>query len=447
MTRAASHEIPTTHLQALQNLVAVEGEALGARDLISLKHIAVNRPRSLLKMGHIIWVTRRGQSFTLGAMSSQVSLDKTTPFAQWMTRQLRARIGRNISGEVLRWDFEDNHHDTPFTYPFTSALYAPFSPDPRMGGLLFTRDHDFKEAEIPLLTRLAAIFGTAAMALRRKARPRLNIGKRAGLWAITTSLILAGFIPVPMTSLAPAEIVSSQPFMVTAPFDGVIETLLVAPNTAVTTGTPLIRFVDTAYLNEFKLAEQEQSVAEAKLRQASMAAFIKDAAQADMAVANAEKSLAEARKNYAQDRLSKTVLTAPVSGVTIYSSRADWAGRHVSTGEVIIEIADTSDIRLKIDAPLNIGESLQDGARIKLFLDSDPLNPLEATLISANYYAKALPSGQMAYEASAELNPAHGGALPRIGTRGVAKIYGQTAPLAYWLFRRPLTMLRQSLGI
>ena len=53
----------------------------------------------------------------------------------------------------------------------------------------------------------------------------------------------------------------------------------------------------------------------------------------------------------------------------------------------------------------------------------------------------------MAYEAYGHLNVDESQALPRIGTRGVAKIYGRTVPLGYWVFRRPITMVRQSLGV
>jgi len=76
-------------------------------------------------------------------------------------------------------------------------------------------------------------------------------------------------------------------------------------------------------------------------------------------------------------------------------------------------------------------------------LDSDPLNPIEATLTTASYYAQKTPDGHMAYEAFGHLEVSPDTALPRIGTRGVAKLYGETAPLGYWLLRRPLTIARQ----
>ena len=447
MSASATHKAANNNAAALQTLMGLENEALAANDLIALKHIAVNRPRDLLQTGHIFWITRSGHKIKIDAISSQSNIDKTTPFVQWMTRQLSLRARQGDLNDLNRWEFDNSRDDTPFTYPFTQALYAPLAPDPQRGGLLFTREHPFKEVDSHLVRRLAKIFGMAAIVTRRKRRKTVSVNKRLALWGAAALLALVLAIPVPMTTLAPAEIVAGAPHIITAPFDGVIEDILVPPNTDIQKDTAILRFVDTAYRNDFILADKEEAIADAKLRQAAVSSFVSPTAKRDIAIAEAEKALASARKNYAQDRLAKTVIHSPKQGLAIYSDPADWRGRHVTTGEAIIEIADTADLRLRIDAPLSMGESLKDGTRIKLFLDNAPLNSLEAELTSASYYANSMPGGHMAYEAYADLQLENTQALPRIGARGVAKIYGRKAPLGYWLFRRPLTLMRQSFGI
>ena len=431
---------------SLETLVTIEGEALNAKDSLSLKHIAVNRPRSLVKTGHIIWVLRRGGDIKLEAISSQATLDKTTPFAQWMTGQIKAQLKSGALNSPSQWQLKADNPDDAFEYPFTHAFYAPFAPDPKSGGLLFTRDTSFVDVEKPMIKRMAQIFGVASVAMGRKKRARMSVRKRTVFLGTIALLALISLIPVPMTTLAPAEIVADSPYMITAPIDGVIESILIPPNTVVTKGTTLARFVDTAHRNDFILAGQEQTVAEAKLRQASLTSFIDDTAKRQIAVAKAEKSLAAARQNYAKDRLSKATLIAPRDGLAIYTDQSDWAGRPVSTGESIIQIANPAQVLLRIDAPLAIGETLQSGARVRLFLDSDPLNPIEAELTTASYYAQTTSDGHMAYEAFGRLSDAEQ-TVPRIGTRGVAKIYGKTAPLGFWLLRRPLTIIRQFFGI
>ena len=437
----------TTSPSPLHVLITIEGEALEAKDIISLKHIAVNRPRSLLKFGHIIWVHRVGDSVRLDAISSQAQIDKTTPFAQWMTSELNTRARNKTLDMETEWQFENTEDESSLTYPFAHAFYAPFSPYPKSGGLLFTRETEFKDNEKPQIKRLAQIFGVTASAMGQKKRARMSLKKRNYFFGTLIAMGLISFIPVPMTTLAPAEIVAEKPYVITAPMDGVVEEILVPPNTLVSEDTPLIRLVDTTYKNEYILAEQEQFVADAKLRQASLTSFIDNKAKREIAVAQAEKTMASARQNYARDRLSKTIVTTPTPGLAIYSDPTDWAGRPVSTGETIIKIADPSRVLLRVDVPLDVGETLKNDARVRIFMDNDPLTPIDAKLVSASFYAQPTPNGQMAYEAFASLEIDQTTDLPRIGTRGVAKIYGETAPLGFWLLRRPITIVRQFLGI
>lgn len=447
MSLSSAQISSNTNVAALQTLLALENEALDAPDLITLRHIAVNRPRALIKTGHIFWITQNGHKIKIEAISSQSTLEKTTPFFQWMTRQLSVHARNNGLNNLSQWQFDNTSEETPFTYPFTHALYAPLRPNAQRGGLLFTREQPFKDIDQRLIKRMAKIFGLAASVAQRKKHKAVKLRKPLALWSGVTLFAILLALPVSMTTLAPAEIITAKPYIVTAPFEGIIDDILVPPNTPIHKNTALVSFVDTAYQNEFILAGKEEAVADAKLRQAAIGSFISVEAKAHVATAEAEKALASARQNYAKDRLAKTVLTSPKNGLAIYSNPADWRGRHVTTGEAIIQIADPADLRLRIEAPLSMGESLNGGARIKLFLDNTPLNALEAKLTSASYYAKSMPEGHMAYEAYADLELSENQPSPRIGARGVAKIYGRKAPLGYWLFRKPITLLRQSFGV
>ena len=446
MSSSATTSATRNNAAALRVLMTLENEAFTAKDLLTLKHLAVNRPRDLIQIGHIFWIARKGHKMKIEAISSQSKLDKTTPFAQWITHQLSQRARDGELENLNQWTFDNSHKETPFTYPFAQALYVPFAPDPKHGGLLFTREHAFTDIDHRLVKRLATIFGIVASITKRKRRPAFSLNKRLTLWGIAASLAAISLMPVSMTTLAPAEIVADKPYIITAPFDGVIEDILVPPNMPVKINTPLLRFEDTVYRSDSILAEKEVLIAEAKLRQAEVNSAINNTAEHDIAMAEAEKTLANARHNYAQDRLANTLLTSPKDGLAIYSNPVNWRGKRVTTGEAIIQIVNPDDVKLRIEAPLSMGESLETGARIKLFLDNAPLKSFKADLITASYYAQTLPEGHMAYEAYADLKLTDKNDLPRIGARGVAKIYGRKAPLAYWLFRRPISLLRQSLG-
>ncbi|MEE9348394.1 MAG: HlyD family efflux transporter periplasmic adaptor subunit, partial [Robiginitomaculum sp.] len=315
------------------------------------------------------------------------------------------------------------------------------------------RERKWEEKDLHIPTRLAQIYGLQWTALGTKKRSRLSGKKKLWLSGAAILGLLTLCIPVPVTSLAPAEIVASAPFIVTAPMDGVIKALHVAPGTFVKSGTPLLSLDDTNYRNELSIAAQEHSVADARLRRASLTAFIDAATKREIAIAKAERDLALTRKNYAAERLSKTVIRAQKDGLVLYSDVKDWMGRPVATGQSIMEIASPNAMQLRLEAPIVDSAVLNIGARVRLFLDSDPLNAVEAELSRASFYARPQAGGELAYDAMAQFETPPPGALiearieARIGARGVAKIYGQSAPLGYWLLRRPITALRQFTGI
>jgi hypothetical protein len=437
-------------LTPLQILLALENEALAAPDRLALKHQAVNHPRRLLDVGHIFWVERRGKTIKIAAMSSQSEINKGSPFIQDICHILkrRAKSGALNSAQALSFTETSGgkaeNDSAAFDYVFPNGFFAPFAPHSHTGGLLFTRAAPFEPAQTTIMTRLAQSYGAIWSAL--SAKPRDTLSRRRKLWITGGSLIilLCGLIPVPVVTLAPAEIVADNPFIIAAPMDGVVENILVAPNSRVEAGIRLVKMADTEFKSDLDVAAREETVAQARLRKASLTSFIDTAAKRELAIARAETDLAQARTHYAKTRFEQTELTAPKAGLAIYSHAQDWTGRPVSTGETIIEIADPEQIILKIDSPLLAGEALQDGARVRVFMDADPLKPLEAKIERASYYAAPTPNGQMAYETYARLSSPY--ALPRIGARGVAKIYGDTAPLIFWLFRRPIAAVRQFIG-
>ena len=61
-----------------------------------------------------------------------------------------------------------------------------------------------------------------------------------------------------MSTLAPAEIQTSNPVIVAAPLDGVIERFHVQPNQAVAAGQPLFSFDSTVLRSRFEVARKQE---------------------------------------------------------------------------------------------------------------------------------------------------------------------------------------------
>jgi HlyD family secretion protein len=149
-----------------------------------------------------------------------------------------------------------------------------------------------------------------------------------------------------------------------------------------------------------------------------------------------------------EDQLKRLDVRAPRSGVVAFGDINDWQGKPVVTGERVALLADPKDAGLMVYLAVADAIALQTGAEVKLFLQVAPLKPLKAQVSQTSYQAVLSPEGVSAYRLRAkfiELNEEQR-ELARIGLKGTAKLYGEKAPLAYYLFRRPISALRELTG-
>ena len=253
------------------------------------------------------------------------------------------------------------------------------------------------------------------------------------------------FVKVPLSTLAPVEIIPQNPQIVAAPINGVVDRILVDANAVVTKGTPLFRYVDTVMVSDLKIAEQRLAVASAKLQTARQNSFGAGEGRRDIVTAEAEQKLAEAELKFAQDQFSHTVVKSPSNGVAIFDRKTDWQGRPVSVGERILEIADTAKVEARIDLAVSDVIVIDEGARVQFFLDSNPLRPIEGRISSAAYRATSDASSTLSFKLFASVDPDERTVL-RIGARGTAQVFGEDVSIAFYLFRRPLSALRQMVG-
>ena len=120
-----------------------------------------------------------------------------------------------------------------------------------------------------------------------------------------------------------------------------------------------------------------------------------------------------------------------------------WKGRPVRVGERILSIADPAMVEVTVMVPVKDAVVLEPGNEVRLFLDTDPLHSLKAT-VQYVVYESTMAGEWPAYKVRARLETST--PAPRIGLRGTARIYGQNTTLFYYLLRRPITATRQWLG-
>ena len=185
--------------------------------------------------------------------------------------------------------------------------------------------------------------------------------------------------------------------IIAAPFDGVIDEIIVEPNAPVKKGQALIRFVDTVFRNKFLVAEKSVEVASARYRRDQQAAMQDATARHDMAIARAELGLALSERDYAKEVLSKTSVTAPADGIAIFANKDSWRGKPVATGEQILQIADPGSVELRIDLPVRDAIVLKEGAEVNVYLDAFPLDTMKGRVSHASYQAETVDTQKLAY--------------------------------------------------
>lgn len=394
-------------------------------------------------------VSKSGQ-FKLLTSSSVSIVDRNSPFSRWIEK-LAGRVIRDngATGQVCfslpgYCDDTDEERDT---YPFYQFLWTPQIQDGQLvGGTLMAREHPWTDSDCALVSRTSNLYLHAQAAIRgQKSLTRTRPSVRPVLATLCILAVALGFVPVSITALAPVEVIPTQPYMLAAPFDGVVKEITASQGKPVKQGDTVIIFDDVHLLNEKKLADQRAEIASARYQRASQGAIADHRVKREIEVAKAEYELAMVESRYASELLEQARMISPVPGIAIFSDKSDWEGKPVAAGEAIVSVADPSQVKLAIDLPVKESIVLSEGARIKVFLDSDPMNPLEAQLVEASYRAQPDKRDILSYSLKAELNDKDI-ELPRIGVQGTAQVFSEKASLAYVLFRRPITAFRQYTG-
>ncbi len=438
----------------LQILMGLEAEARRQNSVAGLSVWAVNEPRQILDFSQaIMFRFNRSGRLRAVAVSSLAVIDRNAPFIRWMEKRIEGLVGRNHGKKpaetchILLSRTNDADSDNA-VYPFKQTIWVPLTD--RHGqvfaGILMSRVKSWDENDLVIAERLGEVIAHCFQALVPRGRLRLRSMPKWVVAGVVAAFIAAMFIPVPMTTLAPAEIIADDPQIISAPIDGVIREIFADPNSIVHKGDKLFAFDTIKLQAEADIAERKELVARARLATIKQTAFSDPQAYRQLAINKAEVDLAEAEREFAKDRLQRAIVRAGVDGHLIYTERKDWIGKPVSVGDRVMEVADLNRIVVRIDLPVGDAISLHKGADVRLFLNSDPLNPVKARLRQASYHAREIAGAGMVYQVLAELAADDAAGL-RVGLRGTAQIFGDDVLLGFYLFRKPLSTLRQYFGI
>ena len=408
-------------------------------------HLA-NESRSVLGFRQA-FVFRFRRRWRLEAVSSVTGFDRKAPINQNVTAFVAAL--KQGTEPVLVDFLADTVPPELRQHTFRYGIWIPLiSRKGRVyAGALVLRERAWTKEQLPLAERLAGAYAHSWQALSGKAVERRGFPAVRLLMAfLLVGLIGIGFIRAPLIVLAPVEVESQERVAVTAPLEGVIKEVLVEPNMQVGVQTVLARFDSTEMKNALDIADKSVIVAQAELAKLQNASFDDSAAGRDIKIAEAKLKLALSERALARERLARVDVVASTSGIAVFEDARDLTGRPVAPGQKLMEVVNPAQKEFTIRLPVADSIVLAEGAKVRVFLDSNPLKPITGRLMRNSYRATAHENGSFAYTLVAHADPGDMAGV-RIGAHGTAQIYGGEHSLHFIVFRRPLSWLRQAFGV
>lgn len=389
----------------------------------------------------------------VAAVSGLPEPNPNAPYTHWLARlfraaaadpaqaSLRALTASDLPELAAEWSEWLPAH--ALWVPLRHADQAP------AGYLLLAGDSAWTPHEMAIANEIASGYGHALAAFSRgkgsisrlREKWRAN-PKRRWLWL--APLLIACF-PVRQSVLAPAEVVPKDAFLVRAPQDGVVERVLVQPNQAVAAGQPLFNLDQAALQARQAVASKAYDTAQEEFRQSAQIAVTEDKGKLDMSLRRGALQEKKVELGYLNELMGRVQVRAERAGIAVFSDVNEWQGKTVQLGERVLTIADPAKVELTIWLPVGERFDAQPGEAVSLYPNASPLSSYEAKVTEVAYSAEPTRDGQVAYRIKAALQP--GEALPRIGLMGTARLQGDRVPLLYYALRRPLTTLRQWLGL
>ena len=440
---------------AVAQLLQIEQQVRRCETFTELSFVMVNTTRGLVPYEQAAYLTGTElERLTLAALSDLSLIDRTTPFCAWLEHVARRVDASDYATKVhtldtASWPAELANDLAEFSPPFMLwlPLFIPAKPNQRVGVLLLAKSEPWTEKEIGLLQHLVSSYAHAMQLFASKSGWRYwskrMFSKRVRL-AIAASLLVASFIPVRLTVLAPAEIIAEEPFMITSAIAGAVKEVLVKPGDSIQKGQPVVLMDKTEFKGHYDVAQRELEKAQAELRTAEQAGYVDSRKKSELAELESQVQLKIIELNYLETKLAQTDIIADKAGIAVLDDPEKWKGRPVVVGERILSVADPSKIQLEVRLPVKDAISLSRGNQVTFYLDTDPLNPIPFVVDYSSFEPSLTPDQIVAYRIVADST--EGSTTPRIGLRGTAKLYGEQVSLAYYLFRRPITFVRQSLG-
>ena len=443
----------------ISKLLQLEHNCRNSQSLKELYFQIVNNTRTLVNYSQGILLTPDlKDKYKVVSISDISIIDSTSPYVQWLEDVIedlnRNEQSKDIFIVDIKNDLKEENSKVIHEYAPSNLVYIPLknskeNREVNYAFLLF-KEEPWNDNDILMLKHLSSYLAYLLFAMRScnwiQSLKKFSFKSRYFKIAVAFLIILM-FLPVRLSVLAPLEVEAKNPYVVSSPLNGVIEEVKVFPNDKIEKNQLIVQFDDVDFTNNYLVAKRTLDVTNAELFTTKQSSFLDPKQKSQIASLENQVKLKEAELSYAKDQLDKTKIYSKEDGVAIINNPNDWKGRPVTTGERIFLIANPNSIELKIMLPVSDAIFLEENAIVKAFFDNDPINSWSAKVKYISYKPELTEQNILSYRITAEFEDIkENGYIPSIGLRGTAKIYSKNVSLFFYLFRKPITSVRQWIG-
>lgn len=442
-------------MDKLLTLLDLQNRVQKTTHINDFSFIITNETQKIAAYRQAVFWTRNDKKITLQGLSGNAVLDKNSPYASCVTQTIADALKNAPKHAVTIIDLDKKdlsaHTETEnenYIAPYTTLCVFATEEEGILGGLWLERDKPLKGAEKEILGNLCESYAYTLRAIElgnRQDRGLLTFLKAKRSRAFIIAALLIGFFfPTQLSITAPVEITARNPKIISIPYDGILNDVLVKPGEVVKEGDIVATMDQTNLKAEADQAQQELQTAQVSLSRAGLESLSNAEKKADLQLLRAEIAQKRIALEYAQERLSKTNISAPTDGIAIFADANAFEKKPMHTGEKLMVIAQPKETEALITVPVDAMLPINKESPASFYLNTQPLKTHKADIVSIGYQASVDPDGQLTYKLRAKIDDME---AMRIGHKGTAKIKSHWSILGYAVLRRPLIAMRNIMGL
>jgi hypothetical protein len=447
------------NLTELKALLQLESQARRCDTIRNLGFYMVNFSKKILPYSQCYVWRKKNDKFSIEHISATTTINRKAPYILFLEKKFLPAVIKNQKKNAKKKMvpfFEkidvSQHEDLIKKHKQelpNHIMFIPFiSLDKKCnGGIMFYLEAGWIEDRLPLMRSLIGTYQHCWYALSPiSAHEKLkrNIFSTKKWWILLLVIILAlTLIDLPQTVLVPAEIAPKHPELISSSIPGTIAKIYVEPNQIVDKGDLLFSLDKVSIENKYQQAQKELILEKERLRRAHLHGQFSQESKGEILLLKTSVAKIEAKVTYTKTLLQRTDIHASKDGMVIFTDPRDWLGKPIEIGERIMLLSDPEDKQLDFWVPMDDLIPQEKQAKIIFYSNPEPLKSVDAHVKYITLVPKAQEDKSIAYYGVGTFTATSG----QIGLKGTAKIYGRPVSLFYYLFRRPIAWIQQSVGL